>query len=244
MYPDILNLHGDRGNVMALQRVGAQFGVETHVRRISRLRDVLDLGWADLLVFGAGELAVMPEIAVALAGETDALHGFLEARKAIFCTGTTGTLFARETKRVDGSVLTGLGLLDMQCRERTTPLGDDLIFRVDGIDEDICGIQIQMMDVFVAEGQMPFGRVAYGYGNCGDAEICAEGAVCGNLLFTNALGPVLAKNPWLVLWLLRKVLPGAKFLPDPNALKAARLWELELKSSRAVHLFNKTKEKP
>jgi CobQ-like glutamine amidotransferase family enzyme len=242
MYPDILNLHGDRGNVMALQRVGAQFGVETEIRRVSRLRGRFDLGWADLLVFGAGELAVMPEVASALAEGEDAVRGFL-AGKAVFCTGTTGAIFARGTERTDGSVLAGLGLLDMWCRERAAPLGDDLIFRMDGLDENICGIQIQMMDVFLAAGQAPLGRTVYGHGNCGDAEIRAEGAVCGNILFTNALGPVLVKNPWMALWLLRRALPGAN-LPDPNAPENARRWELELKSSLAVHLFNATKEKP
>jgi hypothetical protein len=41
---------------------------------------------------------------------------------------------------------------------------------------------------------------------------------------------------------LRRTLPGAN-LPDPNAPENTRQWELELKSSHAVHLFNETKEK-
>ena len=51
MYPDSLHLHGDRGNLMALQRVGALLGISVRIRRLERPGQTLPLDWADLLLF-------------------------------------------------------------------------------------------------------------------------------------------------------------------------------------------------
>lgn len=37
MYPDILNLHGDRGNIMAFERIANIFDIKLNVHRINKL---------------------------------------------------------------------------------------------------------------------------------------------------------------------------------------------------------------
>ncbi|MCL2492961.1 MAG: hypothetical protein FWF33_02830 [Clostridiales bacterium] len=269
MFPDILNLHGGRGDVMALLRICEQVGVEAELRRVDRLTDDIDFAWANLVVFGPGELAVFPAVRGSVLRFGDEINNYVNDKKAIFAVGTTGALLATETERTDGSRVQGLGLIDMTCRECTAPFGDDLIFRVPGLEEEICGIQIRMLDFFLAEKTSALGEASYGVGNTRippvvsearpgfsaservtkiENPVLFEGAVEKGVVFTNALGPVLVKNPWFALWLIRRALEAAEpeqasALPDPNELAQSALWENELESSRAVHLFNETKVK-
>ena len=37
-YPDILNLHGDRGNLLALERIAKMLEIETKVTKIENYR--------------------------------------------------------------------------------------------------------------------------------------------------------------------------------------------------------------
>ncbi|MDR3364138.1 MAG: hypothetical protein LBS91_04210 [Clostridiales Family XIII bacterium] len=249
LWPDILNLHGDRGNVMALVRVCGLYGIEAKVTRVNRLADDFDFEGTDIALLGPGELAAMPGVARALSAKRAALDAYAESGGVLFATGTTGAALAAVTRRADGSAITGTGLLGMECVERTAVLGDDLVFRVNADAANapdtppICGIQIQMMDVFLEAGQAPFGEIAYGFGNKGAGD---EGAARGGVIFTNALGPVLVKNPWLALDLIRRAL--TRKTPAAGTMDALRfdpdLFALELASAKAVRAFNETKEKP
>jgi CobQ-like glutamine amidotransferase family enzyme len=243
MYPSILNLYGDRGNLMALRWVGEQAGVDVTVRRVEHLDDKADLGWADLIVFNPGELALMPDVITAVMGQRAAIGNYASQGKVIFATGTSGALLAKRTARRSGSNFPGLGLLDMVMTERETPLGDDLITRIDDLGDDIVGNQIQMVDASLGDGQTPFGRVVYGYGNAGAGT--ADGAISRGVVFTNHLGPVLVKNPWLTLWLIRRALPeAASHLPAPDDPQMRSTWNLERDSSAAILRFTTAKEKP
>ena len=237
LWPDILNLHGDRGNVMALVHVCELYGIEAEVTRVNRLTDDIPIEAADIIIMGAGELSVMPQIIKPLSNHTAELRRFAEDGGVLFATGTTGVVIGGETVRNTGNKFYGIELLDMECRERAEPLGDDLIFMTNGLgNEDtlpIYGIQIQMMDVSLAPDQQPFGEVIYGYGN---NETLAEGAVYNNIIFSNALGPVLVKNPWLTLDLINRTM-------ETPLIFDSGIFGLELMSAEAIRKFNKTKEK-
>jgi len=254
LWPDILSQHGDRGNVMALVRICGLYGIEARVTRVNRLTDKFDLDKADMAILGAGELSVVPRIVGALSGEKFMdLKAWTKSGGVLFATGTTGAALGVQTFRLDGSFIFGTGLLDMECRERKEVLGDDLIYQTSD-NNYVYGIQIHMIDIDLAPVQKPFGETVYGYGNNGGK---AEGAIQDNVIFTNALGPVLVKNPWLTLDLINRALaghdndgfsdlhpslfkagPGGALSFDPN------LFKLELESAEAIRIFNDKKEKP
>ena len=48
MYPDILNLHGDRGNILALGKVADKMGLTLNVTKIERFNEKIDFEKADL----------------------------------------------------------------------------------------------------------------------------------------------------------------------------------------------------
>ncbi|MDO4581645.1 MAG: hypothetical protein Q4B96_03570 [Bacillota bacterium] len=238
MYPDILNLHGDRGNLMALRRIGERCGAEIELRRHQRIGQPPALAGVQLLFFGSGQVRNMPQLAADLAANADALHDYAAGGGSILAIGTAGSLLARHTERADGSYYAGLGLLHSVCHERAQVLGDDIRFEVEagGERQTLIGCQIQVLDTRLEPEQPPFGRLSYGYGNHGGAD---EGARQDNVIATNCLGPLLVKNPWFTVTLLRQMAAcGGMELPA-----AAGDWPLERASFALIDEFINKKQR-
>ena len=197
MYPNLLNLHGERGSVAALVQVGKQLGVEVEVLRIEDFDDPIPLTQLDMLMFLPGEIEVFKHLIPAL--QTDELRAYLENGGHLLAIGTTGLMFGKSILREDGSTIKGLGYLDMTAKERLYVWGDDLHFRSNN-GQELAGSQIQMADVDAKE---PIGTTIYGMGNCGNG---AEGARWNNLIYTNCLGPLFVKNPWFAEDILKEIL--------------------------------------
>ena len=192
MYPDILHLHGDRGNLMALERVGRLLNQPVEIHRHENPSIPVDLESVDLLVFPVGELRCMERLVEALAPQTEDLRVFIQKGRPVLAIGASGAIFARHTQRKFGSSFSGLGLLDLEMEERDAVYGDDIQFVEDRTGLEILGNQIQIVDAHLGPGQAPLGRLLYGYGN---DKTGLEGARWENLIFTNTLGPLLVKNP-------------------------------------------------
>ncbi len=239
MYPDILNLHGDRGNLMALQRVAKLMGVEAEITRIENYEQAIDYEAMDLLFFTSGEVKSVAPIVKRLEKDADALKKYVEAGKMIVAIGTSGAIFANHLMRRDGSSVEGLRYLDMDVVERDAAYGDDLQIKLDHfIDDEIIGSQIQMVEFHLAGGTR-LGTTVYGRGNRLEGK--AEGAIYKNVMMTNLLGPALVKNPWFAEALLREILKtkGAELpekLPDET-------FGLERKSAACIRRFIEEKTK-
>lgn len=200
LYPDTLNLHGDRGNIMAFERVAAKLGVDVTITRVDAYDQTIDFENIDIILMNPGEVRAIKRLVNVLAKQKDALTKYVEAGKVFFAVGTTGVALGKGIKYVDGSKTTCLGLLDMVAKEREMIYGNDIQFTMNGDDSmEIVGSQIQLVDTKVAP-ENAFGSIVYGYGNNNDK---TEGARYKNMIFTNALGPVLVKNPWLAEYMLR-----------------------------------------
>lgn len=193
LYPDILNLHGDRGNLMALERIAGLLGLPVEIIRVETPDQFLSLDVADLLMLCSGEVKDMPRIISGLDKQKQPLSCFIARGGYIFAIGSSGAVLARETRRADGSVFYGLGLLPMRCRERDSVWGDDIWFSLtDSPQTEIIGNQIQILDIELADGAQALGRLIYGRGNNGGKD---EGCRMNNVIFTNTVGPLFVKNP-------------------------------------------------
>ena len=239
MYPDILNLHGDRGNLMALQRVAAMMGVEANIVRIENYEQPICYDDMDILVFTSGEIKSVAPIVARLQQDREALDAFVESGKLIFASSNSGAIFGKKLNRRDGTVIEGLGYLDMDSFENEMAYGDDLRVKLDHLlDDEIIGSQIQMLEFHLNGGER-FGTTLYGRGNRKEGK--AEGAVYKNVYFSNLLGPALVKNPWLAEAILRRALE-TKGLALPEKL-ADECFDLERKSAVCIQKFIEEKLK-
>ncbi len=210
IYPDLLNLHGERGNAKAFELISKKLNIDVEISRIEKLDEQIDFDKYDILLFNAGELKVLKTIKKSLEKRKEKLKNYIDNNKIIFITGTTGALFGKNVKRKDDSAFSGLGLLDMDLVERNMVIGDDLYYKLDNME--IMGCQIQMVDI-ILHGARQLGSIIYGYGNNGSTD---EGARLKNVIFTNALGPILVKNPWLTEYLLKLACKNKGMLISDN----------------------------
>lgn len=193
LYPDILNLHGGRGDMMALLHISNLMRLPAEIMRIDSPDEKIPFEWADMIFLSSGDIKSMDVVVEALNGQREELEVFLNRSGMMIAIGSSGLVLAKEMEMLDGSRREGLGILDMLWKEKTRVAGDDIWFSLDdGLE--VIGNQIQLADVFLGENQQPLGRVLYGRGNKGDGW---EGARKGNVIFTSCLGPVLVKNPGL-----------------------------------------------
>ncbi|AYG05014.1 hypothetical protein [Gryllotalpicola protaetiae] len=229
MFPDQLWLNGDRGNLMALDRLGGQLGFDVVLNRID---DVSTAVPADLAVFGSGDL----EVLASLAADGEALRAFLASSRRIVVFGTSIALFARTTARVSHPGFAGLGLLPGDAVERPTDrhvYGDDLLvqYAPGSAHPDAAGVYVKTLSVTLDAGVTPFGRVLFGLDNTAKLNNQGDdGARHGSLIWTNLLGPAFVRNPWLARSMVEDVLG-----PLPGELDGE--WELELASLDATRRF-------
>lgn len=196
MYPNLLNLHGERGSVQMLTEVGKQLGVDVRITRIEDFEDPIAYNELDMLIFLPGEISTFHHLIPALQN----LKDYVDKGGFVLALGTSGLMFGKSILREDGSVLQGLGLLDMTATERKFVFGDDLHFKLNDSGMELAGSQIQMADVDAA---VPLGTTIYGRGNNGTG---AEGARWKNLIYTNCMGPLFVKNPWFAESILKDIL--------------------------------------
>lgn len=198
MYPNLLNLHGERGSIQALSELGKKMGISVEIIRIEDFDDPIPYQNLDLIVFLPGEIASFNHLIPALSNEN--LKSYLENDGYLLALGTSGLMFGKSITREDGSQLNCLGYLDMTAKERKYVWGDDLHFRINGSKQEIIGSQIQMADV---ETTTPLGTVIYGMGNNNSG---TEGARWKNLIYTNCMGPLFVKNPWFAETILKDII--------------------------------------
>ena len=228
LYPDVLNIHGGRGDVMALVHMCDLLDVPVEVRRSDNLKTDEDWSWPHIVYMTAGELKCADKVSAALIRQKEGITEFLRRGGLLIANGSSGAALGKSTELYDGSVIEGLGLLDMTWKERESVWGDDIWVRTeDGLD--IIGNQIQVADVTLAEGQKPFGKVIYGRGNNGNGE---EGAISGGVIYTGVLGPLLTKNPHLTASLIK----GEAVLADVESGRDLQPEDIEVEERSAEYI--------
>lgn len=236
-YPDILNLHGDRGNIMALERVGKMLDLDVEVKKIENYDEDIDFENTDILFFNPGELKSVEYIINALERQRKELKNYIEHNKYIIAIGTTGAVFSNRITRIDKGELVGLGFLDMNCKERETIVGDDLICTVKDTNIKLNGNEISILDTTL-NSDIEFAKVSYGYGNNG-YDVKKEGARYKNLIFTNLLGPLFVKNPWYAEKIIKDAMRVKKIEVEDEIEE--KFYDIELKSMKAIEDYNENK---
>lgn len=227
MYPDMLNLHGDRGNILALGRIAEKMGITLNINKVERFNEKIDFETADIIFFNPGELKVALKVLERLKDDIREIEKYIAANKYVVAIGTTGCIFGRDIERSNSNVrIKGLDFIDMHAKEREMVIGDDIYFSIND-KQEIIGSQIHMLDFDVKESQA-LGKTKYGYGNNGTG---TEGARINNLIFTNALGPVFVKNPWWAETLLSQIAKSKGIEPLEIPVEN---YEIEIKSFNSI----------
>lgn len=225
LYPDLLNLYGDRGNIMVLVQRAQWRGLPVSVTEV-RLGEPVDPDAADLFFIGGGEdrqqRIAADDLSRVKRGALEDAVGDGAVMLAV-CGGYQ--LVGRFYRPAEGEVLPGAGLLDLWT-EHPGPaarrLIGNLVIDVEGMDEPLVGFENHGGRTHLGPAARPLGRVVVGFGNNG--EDGWEGAVSRRVYGTYLHGPLLPKNPGFADRLIREALerrhPGVTPSPLPDAAAA------------------------
>lgn len=204
MFPDTLYLHGDRGNILALERFTKLYGVNPLIVQIDYTYTNFKPLDFDIIYFPPGEISSFPSMLEWLEPYREQLQCYINLGKTMLTIGTTISMFGKKIIRTDGTEIKGLGLLDIEAKENEEVYGDDIHFStiINEKELEIIGNQIQMVD-FKNYSENPLGVLIYGYGNNGQNR--EEGFRTLNSFYTNTLAPLLVCNPWFTIELIKIV---------------------------------------
>lgn len=205
LYPDLLNLYGDRGNIIALMRRCEWRGIELKLLSAS-LGDRVDFKEVDLVFIGGGS---DKEQSILFRDFLESKGPALEeaARSGLPLLAVCGgyQLLGRFYRTAAGEEMPGLGLFDAwTVAGRTRLIGNVVAECVLG--GTLVGFENHSGRTYLDEaGQTrPFARVVVGNGNNGTDR--GEGALLSNAIGTYLHGPLLPKNPEVADWLLSRAL--------------------------------------
>lgn len=204
LYPDVMNIYGDRGNVIALHYRCEQRGITLEVREVG-IGDSFDPADFDLLLIGGGQDREQRRIADDLVEKGPAVREAIDDGLPTLAVCGGFQLFGHRYVDHDGGIIPGIGVFDLETRHpgprADRCIGDVVLSTPLG---EVVGFENHGGRTYLAPGQEPFGRVVRGFGN--NAEDGTEGARIKNAIGTYLHGSLLPKNPAVADELLRAAL--------------------------------------
>jgi lipid II isoglutaminyl synthase (glutamine-hydrolysing) len=206
LYPDLMNIYADRGNLFVLQRRCEWRGIGFQLSG-SGLGESLDGSVHDIYYIGGGQDRDQLLCAEDLVGNKRKALREAASRGAIVLGVCGGYQLLGESYTLGSNQLQGVGLLDIRTvREPGERLIGNIAIEtdLDGEKRVLAGFENHGGRTHLASGATPLGRVLKGHGNDGHSGF--EGAVCGNTIGTYLHGPLLPKNTWFADYLIAKAL--------------------------------------
>jgi hypothetical protein len=198
LYPDLMCIYGDRGNVITLAQRARWRGIGVETRDFLA-GDALDPDWADVYVFGGGQDQGQDVVSRDLqSANGDALRRSIAGGAAILSICGGYQLLGHEYVPAEGAPIPGLGAMDVTTRAGKVRFVGNLL--AEAPQGTLIGFENHSGYTYLGPDARPLATVLVGHGNNGADT--TEGAVQGRLVGTYCHGSVLPKNPWLADMLL------------------------------------------
>jgi lipid II isoglutaminyl synthase (glutamine-hydrolysing) len=215
LYPTLMNIYADRGNLLMLERRCGWRGLGFELTGAG-IGQALDPDGADLYYIGGGQDRDQLLCATDLHEHKRSALTAAARRGAVVLGVCGGYQLLGHEYQLGERTLPGVGLLDAKTVRSDGPR---LIGNV-AIEVSLPGVGARTLAGFENHGGRtqlggdaePLGRVLKGHGNNGaDGH---EGARAGNVIGTYLHGPLLPKNAWFADWLIATALGLAGGLPE------------------------------
>jgi CobQ-like glutamine amidotransferase family enzyme len=200
LYPDLMNIYADRGNLQLLERRCEWRGIGFRLSGAG-LGETVDPDAHDLFYIGGGQDRDQALCAEDLATvKREALHA-AAARGAVVFAVCGGYQLLGHGYELDGERLPGVELVDLDTvREDGPRLIGNVAIEIDG--RVLAGFENHGGRTRLGPGARPLGRVLKGHGNDGRSGYEGiRGGPHGTVIGTYMHGPLLPKNAWFADWL-------------------------------------------
>ncbi len=197
LYPDLLNLYGDRGNIQCFCKRLQWRGIDCEV--IPYLSgDTVDFENLDIVFLGGGSDREQEIVCQYLMNIRESFHRYIEDNGVVLavCGGyqLLGKYYQTDSKKIEG-----LSILDITSEWNQPRLIGNIILNSPLSSRPVVGFENHAGRTDIGS-HTPFGSVVRGHGNNGTSG--HEGVIYKNLVGTYLHGPLLPKNPEICDYLL------------------------------------------
>jgi lipid II isoglutaminyl synthase (glutamine-hydrolysing) len=205
LYPDLMNIYADRGNLTLLERRCAWRGIGFALHGAG-LGDEIDPDAHDLFYLGGGQDRDQALCAEDFATvKRAAIHAAADRGAVVFGV-CGGVQLLGDGYELGGDRLPGVGLVDLDTvREDGPRLIGNVAIEVElaaGDRRVLAGFENHGGRTRLGPGAQPLGRVLRGHGNDGASGYeGVRGGRHGTVIGTYLHGPLLPKNAWFADWL-------------------------------------------
>ena len=204
LYPDVLNLYGDRGNIICMEKRLQWRGIDVVTTGVS-VGQPLDASSYDLFFIGGGQDFEQEVLLADLAGDKTAqIKSAVEDGKTFLAICGGYQMLGSYYKTWDGQQCDFTGALDLYTIGSKDRMIGDYAFSCDEIASVIVGFENHSGKTYLGSGVRPMGQVLSGFGNNGQDH--TEGARYKNVFATYSHGCLLPKNPLLCDHILKTAL--------------------------------------
>jgi len=232
LYPDLMNIYGDRGNILTLLKRAEWRGLQASVLELGRgASDRMDN--VDVFFFGGGQDREQALIYDDLREfKQDSLQRTVASGAQILAVCGGYQLLGHYYQTADGERYDGIGLIDVKTEAGKKRFIGDVVVQtqIEGLTPGtLVGFENHSGRTFLGPAAKPLGKVIQGKGNNGSDR--TEGCVQGGIIGTYLHGSLLPKNPHLADHLIAAALRrrggGALSQLDDSAELAAHDWILQ-----------------
>ena len=224
LYPDVLNLYGDRGNILCMEQRLRWRGIEAVTTQVP-IGEPLDAAAYDLFFIGGGQDFEQEVLLADLRGaKTQQIRSAIEDGKTFLAICGGYQMLGQYYKTWDGVQCDFTGALDLYTVGSKQRMIGNYMFTCDELPGvNVVGFENHSGKTYLGSGVKPLGHVLEGYGNSGEDK--TEGARYRNVFATYSHGCLLPKNPALCDHILKTALTRrygeAELAPLDDALENA-----------------------
>ena len=201
LYPDLLNLYGDRGNIACMMKRCQWRGIEAEMIEFNT-GDEIDFCGLDIVLLGGGSDREQAIVCQNLLKIQKQFQEYVEDNGVVIAVCGGYQLLGRYYKTDDG-MIEGLNLVDIYTEQEEGRLIDNIVLQSELADMPVVGFENHGGRTYINDNK-PFGKVLYGSGN--DGKSGYEGVVYKNVIGTYLHGPLLPKNPQICDYLIQRAL--------------------------------------
>jgi CobQ-like glutamine amidotransferase family enzyme len=207
LYPDLMNIYGDRGNILTLLKRAEWRGFEAKLVELGR-GTTRQMEEVDVFFFGGGqdrEQALVYEDLLEF--KQPPLEHAVANGAGILAVCGGYQLLGHYYQTADGERFPGIGMIDVRTEAGKKRFIGDVVVETDIATlepKTLVGFENHSGRTFLGPKAKPLGQVKLGHGNNGSDK--KEGLVQGNVVGTYMHGSLLPKNPHLADYLIRNAL--------------------------------------
>ncbi|MEL7597057.1 MAG: glutamine amidotransferase, partial [Clostridiaceae bacterium] len=167
MYPDLLNVYGDVGNILILKYRAENRGIKTNIFNVS-INDDFDSSKYDIVFFGGGQDYEQSIVSKDLMkNKKEEIIKYIESNKVFLSICGGYQLLGKYYVTPSGEELEGLSALAIYTKSGNKRfIGNTIIYNKD-FDETYVGFENHSGKTYIGNLK-PLGKVLAGYGNNGE----------------------------------------------------------------------------